>query len=239
SYSKKTKNRNGEFTAKLQVYLDQLSMIIPEELRNTPENSGGPGRRKTFAGSLSWSQIINSQLQVAFLADVVTQQGYLGLPFYRVYFDDGSVHKEKLPDRRFKVPLGFRANYFLGDRFIFRTYYRFYKDDWGIVSHTANLEVPVKLSPFLSVSPFYRFYNQTGAKYFAPYQEHTSQSQFYTSNFDLSKFTSNFFGAGVRITPANGVFGIQKFNMLELRYGHYTKNINMNANIISMNIKLK
>ncbi|MFL5744266.1 MAG: DUF3570 domain-containing protein [Niastella sp.] len=242
-FSKKTKDRNGELLVKMQAYFDQVKLVDPVELRTNPNNSreGGYGsaNRTTLAGSLSWSQVINKNFQIAFLADLVHQQGFLSLPFYRVYFTDGSVHQEKLPDNRLKIPLGFRANYFLGDRFIIRTWYRYYKDDWGISSHTVNIEVPVKITSFFSVSPFYRFYNQSAVKYFAPYGQHTAQNEFYTSNYDLSKFNSNFLGAGIRLAPPNGVFGVKHCNMLEIRYGHYTKNINMNANIVSLNIKYK
>lgn len=243
-FSKKTKNRNGEFTAKIQAYFDQVNQILPVELRTNTNPQGheehGPAEpRHTFAGSLSYSQIVNQRLQVMFLADVVQQAGYLSLPFHRVYFNNATVHQELLPDTRLKIPLGVRASYFLGDRFIIKGYYRFYTDDWGLTSHTANLEVPVKITPFLSVSPFYRFYNQSAVKYFAPYGKHTNQDEYFTSNYDLSKFNSNFYGAGIRIAPPKGVLGIQRFNMLELRYGHYTKNIGMNSDIISLNLKFK
>jgi hypothetical protein len=239
-FSKKTKDRNGELSVKVQGYFDQVRLIAPEELRgNGTAKDDGSSPRTTLAASLSWSQVINRNLQIAFLADIVHQQGFLSLPFYRVYFTDASVHQEKLPDKRFKVPLGFRANYFLGDRFIIRTWYRYYKDDWGISSHTINIEVPVKITSFFSVSPFYRFYNQSAVKYFAPYAQHTAQNEFYTSNNDLSKFNSNFLGAGIRLAPPHGVFGVKHWNMLEIRYGHYTKNINLNANIVSLNIKYK
>ncbi|HMI77949.1 MAG TPA: hypothetical protein VK484_04110, partial [Ferruginibacter sp.] len=60
-----------------------------------------------------------------------------------------------------------------------------------------------------------------------------------TSNYDLSKFSSHFFGAGIRIVPPKGVFGLDRFNMLELRYGHYTKNIAMNSDIISLNFRFR
>jgi len=240
SFSKKTKDKNGEFTAKFQAYLDQVKLILPVEMRANPdEKDFGTSARNTFAGSLSYSQIVNKNFQVIFLADAVEQKGYLGLPFHRVYFNDGSVHQENLPNSRFKIPLGVRASYFLGDKVIIRTYYRFYTDDWGLNSHTANIEVPFKITPFLSISPFYRFYNQTAIKYFGPYKGHTAQDKYYTSNYDLSQFSSNFFGAGFRIVPPKGVFGIQRLNMLELRIGHYVKNTGMNANIISMNLKYK
>lgn len=243
AFSTKTKNRSGEFTAKFQTYLDQVSLILPIELRATNSGKGhdnnGTASRNTFAGSLSYSQIINERLQVMFLADVVQQNGYLSLPFHRVYFNDGSVHQENLPSSRFKIPLGFRANYFLGDNLIIKTYYRYYTDNWGLKSNTAEIEVPIKINPFFSISPYYRYYNQTAAKYFAPYQVHTVADEYYNSNYDLAKFNSNFYGAGIRFAPPKGVLGLQRLSMLELRYGHYSKNINMSSNIISLNIKYK
>ena len=242
NFSAKTKNRNGEFNLKLQTYLDQVSLVQPIELRAQPtrEHENYPtSPRNTFAGSLSYSQVINQRLQVMFLADIISQQGYLSLPFHRVYFKDVSVHQENLPGNRLKIPLGFRASYFLGDRIIIKGYYRFYHDDWGLTAHTADIEMPVKITPFISVSPFYRFYDQSAIKYFAPYELHTSRDNYYTSNYDLSKFNSNFYGTGIRIAPPKGVFGKQHFSMIELRYGHYTKNIGMNSDIISMNLKFK
>ncbi|MEP6926604.1 MAG: DUF3570 domain-containing protein [Ginsengibacter sp.] len=242
SFSKKTKNKNGEFTIKLQTYLDHVSIIKPIELR-TPQDKGFghylKSPRNTVVGSISYSQIINERLQIIFLADIIGQQGYLSLPFHRVYFNDSSVHQENLPNNRLKIPLGFRANYFFGDKVIIKAYYRFYHDDWGLTAHTADVEVPVKITSFISVSPFYRYYNQSSIKYFAPYELHTIKDQYYTSNYDLSKFNSNFYGAGIRVAPPKGVFGKQHFSMIELRYGHYTKNIGMNSDIISMNLKFK
>lgn len=236
-FSQKTANRMGEFTAKFQAYLDQVKLIAPIELR-TNEGYGTSGRN-TFALSLAYSQIINQNFQIEVLGDAVQQTGYLSLPFHRVYFNDNSVHQETLPDKRFKIPIGLRANYFLGDKVILRAYYRHYTDDWGLKSNTISLETPVKISPFISVSPFYRYYSQTATKYFAPYQQHTAFDDFYTSNYDLSKFDSHFYGAGIRISPKNGLFGVERLNMLEIRYGHYTKSIGMKSDIISLNLRFR
>ncbi|KQT18471.1 hypothetical protein ASG31_07055 [Chryseobacterium sp. Leaf404] len=236
-FSQKTPNKMGEFTAKFQEYMDQVKLIAPVELR-TAQNEGTSGRN-TYALSLAYSQIINQNFQVELLADGVQQTGYLSLPFHRVYFKDSSVHQEALPDKRFKIPVGFRANYFLGDRLVVRAYYRYYTDNWGLKSNTVSLETPVKISPFVSVTPFYRYYKQTSAKYFAQYQEHTAFDDFYTSNYDLSQFSSNFYGAGIRINPKNGLFGVSRLNMLEIRYGHYTKSIGMKSDILSLNVRFK
>lgn len=240
--SKKTANKMGEFTAKGQVYMDRINLIYPIELRDDnstdPLKRGGDSRN-SYSLALSWSQIVNQRLQVSFLLDLIQQQGYLSLPFNRVYFTDGTVHVERLPDSRFKIPIGFRANYFAGDRFIFRSYYRYYKDSWGLSAHTASLETSIKLSPFYSLSPFYRYYHQTAIDYFAPYMTHAPGKEFYSSNFDLSQFSSHFFGGGVRFSPPRGILGIQHLNSLELRYGHYTRSNTLHSNIVSVHLKWK
>jgi len=252
NFAAKTKNRNGEFSARFQGFFDQVKLVLPTELVSSIAGTSSASSssshhgvrypssaRNTFDLALSYTQVVNKRLQLAFLSDLVAQNGYLSLPFHRVYFSDGSVHQEALPSSRFKLPLGVRANYFLGDKFILRAYYRFYTDNWGLTAHTASLEMPVKITPFVSLSPFYRYYTQTAVTYFAAYQAHTAADNYYTSNYDLSAFNSHFFGAGIRLTPPKGVFGLEHLNMLELRYGHYSKNIGMQSNIISLNLKFK
>ena len=252
NFAAKTKNRNGEFSARFQGFFDQVKLVLPTELVSSIAGTSSASSssshhgvkypssaRNTFDLALSYTQVVNKRLQLAFLSDLVAQNGYLSLPFHRVYSTDGSVHQETLPSSRFKLPLGVRANYFLGDKFILRAYYRFYTDNWGLTAHTASLEMPVKITPFVSLSPFYRYYTQTAVTYFAAYQAHTAADNYYTSNYDLSAFNSHFFGAGIRLTPPNGVFGLEHLNMLELRYGHYSKNIGMQSNIISLNLKFK
>jgi hypothetical protein len=238
SFSQKTKNRNGEFSAKLQAFLDQVKLIEPIELRTSGEGYG-TASRNTFSGSLSYSQIINKNFQIMLLADVIAQNGYLSLPFHRVYYADNSVHQENLPGNRLKIPVALRASYFLGDNVIIRAYYRYYSDDWNLKSNTADIEIPIKISPFFSLSPFYRYYSQSAAKYFKPYQEHTAADIYHTSNYDLSKFDSNFIGMGMKLTPMNGVFGVKSLNTLEIRYGHYSRTTGLNANIVSLNLKYK
>ena len=71
---------------------------------------------------------------------------------------DGSDRVENMLESRYKLSIGLRMNYFLGDRIVIRSFYRYYFDNWGISANTADLEVPVKITPFFSVSPFYRFY---------------------------------------------------------------------------------
>jgi hypothetical protein len=264
-FSQKTNDKSGEFAIKLQAYLDHVTLIYPSELipKSTVAVSTGPtyvttasgnrvlsgsgssavsiptSPRNTFTASMSYSQMINSRLQVMFLADLVTQNGYLSLPFHRVYFNSGKDAVENLPSSRFKLPLGFRANYFMGDHIILRSYYRYYADNWGSRANTANLEISYKLTPFFSISPFYRYYDQSASKYFAPYEVHSPTDTYYTSNYEYAKFNSQFFGAGFRIAPPKGVLGWQGLHDLEIRYGHYSQNTNLVSDVISLALGFK
>lgn len=246
--TQRTKN-NGEFGLKLSAYLDQVKLIFPSEFEPagayTPGRNGdehhpdyGSSGRQTYTASFSFSQVINTRLQASLLLDVVEQHGYLGLPFHRVYFTNGVDSVEKLPSNRFKLPVGLRVNYFPGDNIILRGYYRYYTDSWGLHSHTASLETTIKLTPFFSVTPFYRYYTQKAADYFAPYEAHVVGDGFYTSNYALAGFSSHFFGGGIRLAPPKGIFD-SHLKMLEIRYGHYTQTTDLVSDVISLNLQFK
>jgi hypothetical protein len=235
-FSLKTKDRSGEFSAKLQAYWDQVVMIYPAELvaalsppapagatyvttasgnrvlstgggrtSSTPDLATSP--RNTYTASFAWSQIINSRLQLSLLGDVVQQTGFLSLPYHRVYFSSGKDTIERLPSSRFKLPIGARLNYFAGDNIILRTYYRYYTDNWGTHSNTASFEVSYKVSPFFSLSPFYRYYDQSAAKYFGPYKAtHCCQQlTYFSSNYELAaSLTAAFLVQALRLAPPKG-----------------------------------
>lgn len=238
-WGKSSKDNNREFSVRVQAYLDQWKVILPVELRPNGRKDEGYSPRRTYSASFSLSQVFTQRLQAVFLLDVVTQQGLLATDYQRVYFNNGSETFEHLPSTRFKLPVGLRVHYFWGDRVVLRASYRYYTDDWGLNAHTAELEVPVKVTPFVSVSPFYRYYTQNGVNYFAPYKSHAVTDAYFTSDYDLSQLQSQFYGTGIRWVPAKGVFGLKHWNMLELRYGHYQRSTALNSDIVSLNFRFR
>ena len=95
------------------------------------------------------------------------------------------------------------------------------------------------ISPGFSISPTYRFYTQTAADYFSPYGVHQAGEAYYTSDYDLSKFNSHFFGAGFRFVPTNGILGIQHISSAEIRAGHYSRSEGLSSNIVSLHLTFK
>jgi hypothetical protein len=252
-------NKNTQFDLKVNAFMDTWKVIRPAGYgsgSNRDDNRGDNRPvdykpRNSFSAAFSLSQVINTRFQAALIVEPSYQHGLLATDYQRVYFNSNfatgvgptnnvfNERIENLPGNRFKLPVAVRLNYFIDDHFIIRAFYRYYRDNWGIKAHTAEVEIPVKFTSFVSVSPFYRFNHQDGTSYFAPYGQHSVTETFYTSDYDLSTFNSNFVGLNFRLTPPNGVFGIQHLSMLELRIGHYMRSTGLNSNIATLNLKFK
>jgi hypothetical protein len=240
---------------------DENGALIWAPFKNTLVDNSN---RNTYSFTLSFSQIISKNAQFSIFTDVVTQQGWLANPMQRVYFKDKANYYigtassivnyisptnldvfqladdiERLPETRLKTPVGIRFNYYISELFVFKTYYRYYFDDWGIKAHTANIELPIKIAQKFTFYPTYRFYSQIAADYFAPYEEHLSTDKFYTSDFDLSKFNANQYGFGIKY---NDIFtkahiGMMRLKTVDLNYSYYHRNTGLKANIVSFGMK--
>jgi len=214
--------------------------------------------RNSFSASFSFSQVLTKKMQVSFFFDILQQQGMLSTPYQRIYFADKANYYigdkqyipiyqsadnigvyqladdiERLPGKRFKLPVGMRWNYFINEKVVLRTYYRYYQDDWDIKAHTISVELPVKLSDAFTVYPMYRYYVQTQSKYFAPFEQHLSTEQYYTSDYDLSAFVANQYGVGATYTDLLtrfSIFGLKVKN-IDFRFNHYARSDGLNANI--------
>ena len=204
----------------------------------------GNEKRNSYSVGLGLSQIFSENLQGSLSLDFVRQSGLLSSPLQRVNFsdiEDSFVEDfqladaiEILPDTRFKIAVGGRLNYYINERFIVRSYYRYYTDDWGIRSSTASIEIPIKLSDRFTIYPTYRYYTQSKADYFAPHENHLSTEQFFTSDFDLSGFNSNQYGFGIRYSRLYPKWG---FKSIDLKFNQYQRSTGLNASIISIGIK--
>ena len=205
--------------------------------------------RNSYSLGLGFSQILHKNVQGSLALDLIQQQGLLSTPFQRVYFADVADSfidnfqladaVEQLPDTRFKVAIGGRLNWYLNERLTLRTYYRYYFDDWGINSHTASIEVPVKLSDKFTVYPSYRFYNQTAADYFAPANQNLSTAPFYTSDYDLSEYSANQYGFGVSYTDIFAKAHLWSFGLksIDLKFYQYDRDTTFNFSIITAGFK--
>lgn len=205
--------------------------------------------RNSYSLGFGFSQILHKNVQGSLALDFVQQQGLLSTPFQRVYFSDVADSfidnfqladaVERLPDSRFKVAVGGRLNWYLNETFTVRTFYRYYFDDWGISSHTASIEVPIKITDKFTLYPSYRFYNQTAADYFRPYESALSTDDFYTSDYDLSEYSANQIGFGVSYTDIFAKAHIWKLGLksIDLKFYQYDRDTSFSSSIITAGFK--
>ena len=242
SFNRINPSQSREISIALQTYFDDLrwgrlhngepeKLIYPVELRN--KEWFDHYRRSSYNLEVGFYQVINQRMSLGLYPGIVYQTGLLSTPFHRVYFSDKTERVENLPGSRFKVPIGVQLNTFLGGSLILRTFYRFYWDDFGIIGHTFTLEAPFKILRTLTLSPFFRIYAQTKADDFKGYEEHQVSQEFYTSDYDLSKFTSFKPGLGIRYAPYARK-NRTTFNAVELRYAFYKRSDGLEAHMATL-----
>ena len=287
SFAKTSQDGNRQLSVAGQVFFDRVTLITPLELREgyaggttatRSQLSYGSDTRQTYNFTATYSQVLTKRLQAAISTELVSQNGLLSTPFHRVYFKDNpapnleptlsdnfsprvatAARIENLPRARFKYPVSLRLNYYATDLVQIRGFYRFYNDNFGITAHTFEVELPVKVTPFFVVYPFYRYHTQTAATYFAPFAQHSVRDTYFTSDCDLAAFSANKMGLGLRYSPvygigrfhvpgknAQGLPRVMRFKSLDLRYANYQQagasrytaadRADLKANIISFDL---
>ena len=220
--------------------------------------------RNSYSASVGFSQVLTKKSQISIFFDILKQEGMLSTPYHRIYFADKANYYignasdipnyespnnlgvfrladdiERLPNSRFKFPIGMRWNYYISERLILRMYYRYYTDNWDLTAHTASIELPIKITDKFTVFPIYRYYTQTQSKYFAPFEKHLSTEQYYTSDYDLSTFNANQYGLGVSYTDLFTETKIWKFGLknIDFRFNHYDRSDGLSSNIGTIGFK--
>ena len=254
SFAKTSRDGNRQLSVAGQVFQDRVTLITPIELRAPGmDRNYGTDTRQTYNFTAAYSQVLSKRLQAAISTELVSQNGLLSTPFHRVYFRDNptlntvptlndnfiprfatAARIENLPRARFKYPVSLRLNYYASDLVQVRGFYRFYNDNFGVTAHTLELELPVKVTPFFVLYPFYRLHTQTAAHYFAPFAQHSVADTYYTSDYDLSALTAHKAGLGLRYSPvygigrfrvpgnnAQGLPRVMRLKSFDLRYAHY------------------
>lgn len=195
----------------------------------------GSGDRTTTDVTVGVSQTLGRKTVGALELFVSSQDGVLSTPYHEVVFGPyapGSVRvAERLPDSRLRKALSLRVNHSFSDRFVLRTGYRFYTDDWGISAHSIDLEPHFRLRSEREtwLFPILRFSSQAGADYFGVPGTFTGSEAYYTSDWDLAKTSTAKYGVGVSVNTRPGQTWLGIFRRFEARAAVYDRNDGLTA----------
>jgi hypothetical protein len=220
-------------------YKSPQYLIYPSELRNIQWFNNF--KRNTFELKSKFEFKINSRNALGFFPELTHQNGLLSTPFHRVYFNDGSIKVENLPNNRSKLNLGFKWNTFLKTGQILKSEIDFFKDNFGVNAISAELTCVLPLGKDFEISPFSRYHIQSTSMYFKPFAEHNVDEMYYCSDYDLSAIHSIKIGFNLKIlkflslkTSNNRSKVIKSLSISSFRYAYFLRNDGLNAHLFGI-----
>jgi len=129
-----------------------------------------------LSGRVQWTQLFDPETVASLSGEVVGVMGYQASPYRFVALGgDGTCAggapacvPERLPTERLRAALSVRLRRALGAHLSVGAGYRLYGDSFGIVSHTADVELSLAPDRDWLFTYGYRFYAQGEAWFYAP-----------------------------------------------------------------------
>lgn len=166
-----SKDRMRTFTYGLSLNLDQVHAEggIPTGLAPTTDTTRtASADKKVIDLMFGMTQVINrsSLWQLSYTLGV--SNGYLTDPYKVITVAGGpsELQFEKRPDSRLANSVYFQYIKSRQDGDVLRASYRYYLDDWGILSHTIDIKYRFRKSGGWYVQPHFRVYSQSAADFY-------------------------------------------------------------------------
>ena len=142
------------------------------------------------------TRIISKRAIVRFGLSYTYRDGFLTDP-YKL--------NDRRPDEReeWTVSTGYR-HFFVATDAALHADYRYFDDDWGIASHTVDLAWHQNLGPHTQFIPFFRYYTQDEADFFANLVDFNER--YYADDYRLSAFGA--FTTGLRVRHEMGNWAV-------------------------------
>jgi hypothetical protein len=159
----------------------------------------------TFQGSWTqaWAPIFTTQLTVT--AQLV--DGFQSNP-YRAVWLGRTAAQEHHPDHRARYAAGLGARLWLEPLSgALQAFVRGYRDNWDVMSITAELAYEQVIDGALRIRVRGRYYDQTGAAFFSDDYALAPRGQYFTGDRELSPFSSTLVGAQLAYHVSSGADG--------------------------------
>jgi hypothetical protein len=117
--------------------------------------------------------------------------GFLSNPYKKVFIQDFGVIYDERPNhhRQWSLNGKYLRHFDFSDAAL-QLDYRFFGDDWGILSHTLEAAWRQPVGSGWLLTPRIRYYSQGKADFFQPYFLSPNPSGYYSSDFRLSGYGS-------------------------------------------------
>ena len=185
------------------------------------------------AVTLTAAQVLSPKLVAQGSLYFGRQQGYLAHPENIIVNIDGSFAEEVHPGERQRAAVVGRLIRYFETQSSLHTDYRYYRDTWGISSHTAGAEWYQYFGPHWIGRIGYRLYDQSAADFWD--ERPDPGAPFKTIDGKLRPFTSNLYGLKVTTTR----WHIPWFDRTEFdaKVDRYTQSGGLNAVVVEVGMR--
>ena len=203
------------------VEMQLLSAPAPVPVGDDDDDEDEGMNKNSVELLLGITQIINRKTLTQLNYSVSHSSGYLTDPYKFLSVIDGTTgatldyRYEKRPDTRTSQILNWRLNHQFTDDVIYLGY-RYFRDDWGIASHTAAIKYRYELGSGHYLQPHLRLYQQTAADFYrhslvdgAPLPSHAS------ADLRLAEMTGRTIGIKYGMPLGGGNFTIRLEQMTQ------------------------
>ena len=155
---------------------------------------------RTLGAKLAYTQVLGPSTMVQGVYDLSHAKGYLSSPyrFIGIGSDNGVCEAgasmcmpETNPDIRLRHAFAVRGRQAFGDPLSGGVSYRFTTDDWGLRSHTAEVDGAWVPDPDTLIGLRYRFYVQNAAVHYQLVYDDLTPDGLYTRDKELSPLQSH------------------------------------------------
>lgn len=229
--SRELADDNAVLSASFDVIFDWLDPVWP--------NGYDPKAVARWTSSLnaSYAQLLSPTTVVQLAYGFTAQMGELATTWNSIPLEGRDRIQERLPRTRARHAGTVTLRQAIPDS---RTYglasYRLYVDDFGVLAHTAELQVTQYLADPVWVRASYRFHDQGAASFYTELYPASAPTWLpRTADSDLGAFSAHEVGASVRWfyegDPENGAL---RASWLELAYTHYERTDGLHVEVAGL-----
>jgi len=150
---------------------------------------------------LSINQLLTADSSIQLVYSYMHSQGFLSSP-YPYVMQDSFIGFEKYPNDRVGQAIALKGLYYIDEDNAMNYGYRYYSDDWGIDSHTFNIEWLHDINDALMVGARARYYIQSKADFTKAIGSYTSSDTYLVSDYRMSAFDSYDIGIPIKYKPS-------------------------------------
>jgi len=187
--------------------------------------------------NLTLTQVLNPKLIGRIGVDFSYVDGFQSNP-YRTVNAGGQIFLENHPLGRTRGALFLKLNRYFSTQTALNLEYRFYRDDWDVQSHTANVYYHQRFSPNVLIRYRYRYYRQSDAFFFQ--DSYPTVLKYLTSDYKLEEFDAHLFGFKVEYNLRDlfkeGTFSFMSSSTFEAKYERYFSSNNFTADIFQIGL---